>query len=166
MKKLLVLALGIVMMFAVVGCNKNERSSEVKSFTGEELAQIISDCGSEMTQYNEPKSFDDENGMGPMFLESFEADPSIIEAGAISYSMMNVKAYAIMIVKPAEGKAEDVKTMFENDKNINIQNFTNYLADQLEIAENAIIEEVNGYIVYVMTDDAETVFNAISEKLK
>ena len=71
-----------------------------------------------------------------------------------------------MIVKPAEGKAEDVKTMFENDKNINIQNFTNYLADQLEIAENAIIEEVNGYIVYVMTDDAEAVFNAISEKLK
>ena len=80
--------------------------------------------------------------------------------------MMNVKAYAIMIVKPAEGKAEDVKTILENDKNINIQNFTNYLADQLEIAENAIIEDVNGYIVYVMTDDAETVFNSISEKLK
>ena len=49
-----------------------------------------------------------------MMLDTMGIDPATLDAYAFSMSMMNVRAYAIGVFKPAEGQAEAVrwKAMF------------------------------------------------------
>lgn len=84
---------------------------------------------------------------------------------AVSMSMMNVRAYAVMVVEAMEGKMDAVMTALQNYKDGQIQSYTNYLADQLEVAENAIIEKVGNYAVFVMCENADTVFESIKSAL-
>lgn len=82
---------------------------------------------------------------------------------ALGVSAMNVQAYAVVAVVPAEGKEETILQGLEGFKALKIQDFTNYLADQLEIAETSHIETLDdGTIVLVMCENQDEVL----EKLK
>ena len=85
---------------------------------------------------------------------------------AMSVSLINVKAYGIVIAKPAEGCADTVKAGLQAFIDTQCNNFETYLADQYEIAKNAKLETLeDGTIVMVMCENADTVYESIVSAL-
>ena len=81
---------------------------------------------------------------------------------AMSVSLINIKAYGIVIARPAEGCADTVKAGLQAFIDTQCANFETYLADQYEIAKNAKLETLDdGTIVMVMCENADTVYEAI-----
>ena len=81
---------------------------------------------------------------------------------AMSVSLINVKAYGIVIAKPAEGCEETVKAGLQGFIDTQCANFETYLADQYEIAKNAKLETLDdGTIIMVMCENAAAVYEAI-----
>ncbi len=81
---------------------------------------------------------------------------------AMSVSLINVKAYGIVIAKPAEGCEETVKAGLQGFIDTQCANFETYLADQYEIAKNAKLETLDdGTIIMVMCENANAVYEAI-----
>ena len=68
-----------------------------------------------------------------MMLDTMGIDPATLDAYAFSMSMMNVRAYAIGVFKPAEGQAEAVQAAVESYVSLQRKSFENYLADQYEV---------------------------------
>lgn len=84
-----------------------------------------------------------------------EAD---VSACAVSVSPMNVRAYGIALVVPAEGKADTVLTGLQGFIDLQQQNFEHYLPDQYDIAKNAVLETFpNGTILLAMCQDSGSV---------
>jgi len=80
----------------------------------------------------------------------------------MSVSLINVKAYGIVIAKPAEGCEETVKAGLQGFIDTQCANFETYLADQYEIAKNAKLETLDdGTIIMVMCENADAVYEAI-----
>ena len=124
-----------------------------------EGGQTSDDGRSEFWAYAINAARDDElNGAFPVMTPDSEADPTNVEmtfallgfapedveSYAISLSLMNVNAYAIVAVMPAEGKAETVKEGLENYIEGQKASFEHYLEDQFEIASNAKLETMDG----------------------
>ncbi len=85
-----------------------------------------------------------------------------VDEVAMSVSLINIKAYGIVIAKPAEGCEETVKAGLQGFIDTQCANFETYLADQYEIAKNAKLETLDdGTIVMVMCENADTVYEAI-----
>ena len=85
---------------------------------------------------------------------------------AMSVSLINVKAYGIVIAKPAEGCEETVKAGLQGFIDTQCANFETYLADQYEIAKNAKLETLDdGTIIMVMCENADTVYESIVSAL-
>lgn len=85
---------------------------------------------------------------------------------AMSVSLINIKAYGIVIAKPAEGCADTVKAGLQAFIDTQCNNFETYLADQYEIAKNAKLETLDdGTIVMVMCANADAVYDAIVASL-
>ena len=92
--------------------------------------------------------------------------PEDAEAYGVSMSLMNVRAYAIAVVKPAPGKAETVKKGLESYVEAQKDNFERYLEDQYEIASNAKLETLDdGTVVLVMCEGQDAIFNSIKTAL-
>lgn len=84
-----------------------------------------------------------------------EAD---VSACAVSVSPMNVRAYGIALVVPAEGKADTVLAGLQGFIDLQQQNFEQYLPDQYDIAKNAVLETFpNGTILLAMCQDSGSV---------
>lgn len=92
--------------------------------------------------------------------------PEDAEAYAVSMSLMNVNAYAIVAVKPAEGKEETVKTGLENYVETQKASFEQYLEDQHEIASSAKLETLDdGSVLLVMCEGQDEIFDSIKSAL-
>lgn len=91
---------------------------------------------------------------------------SDVDEIAMSVSLINIKAYGIVIAKPAEGCADTVKAGLQAFIDNQCASFETYLADQYEIAKNANLETLDdGTIVMVMCKDADAVYDAIVASL-
>jgi len=90
-----------------------------------------------------------------------------MEAFAVSISPMNIKAYGVAIIKPAEGKDEAVLKAINGFVDGQKKAFEQYLPDQKEIANSATVETLeDGTVVLVMSEDGAAVQKAILEALK
>ncbi len=162
MKKLLSSIIAAVLLLSVLTACSSNTAAEL---TGEELAAIINENGGEMTEYNPAAALDGDSADISDFMQWQEWDASSFKSGALSVSLMNVQAYAIAVVKPAEGKKDTVLKYLSDYQEQIENNFDQYLADQYEIAKNAVAKEVNGYIVFVMAENADTIAENICAKL-
>ena len=168
MKKIWTLTLALALtMGLLVGCGGNTTSTK----TPEELTQLYSDAitnnGGEMVEYNPVISQAQDGDQSQIILESLGLAAEDMEAFGISMSMMNVKAYGIAAVMPAQDKAETVKQALQDYIDRQQQNFEMYLQDQYEVAKNAKLETLkDGTILMVMCEDQDTVFNAISTAIE
>ena len=162
MKKIISAVLAVAMLLAVLtACSSNGGSN----LTGDDLAKIINDNGDEMTEYNPAVALNSGNEDLNNLITWNEWDKAKFADGAFSFSLMNVQAYTIAIVKPADGEKDAVMKYFEDYKAQMIQNFERYLEEELEIAKAAVLEEVDGYILFVMTENADTIAANIKAKL-
>ena len=170
MKKILTLALVLALaVTGLSGCSGNGGTTSDKS--PEELAQLyhtaITDNGGEMVGYNPVITEKKEDDGSAMLLEMLGLDTGDMTAFGISASMMNVKAYAIAAVMPAEGKADAVKEGLQGYIDQQKSSFEMYLADQYEVAKNARLETLeDGTILMVMCEDQDTAFDAISAAIQ
>ena len=102
-----------------------------------------------------------------MMLDTMGIDPATLDAYAFSMSMMNVRAYAIGVFKPAEGQAEAVQAAVESYVSLQRKSFENYLADQYEVAKGALIKTLpGGEIVLVMSEGAADIMANLEKTLK
>ena len=96
------------------------------------------------------------------YLDLLGLDPADCEAAALSVSLMNVKAYGIAAVRPAEGKGDKVYEDLKGFIGRQMQSFQQYLADQYDIASQTRLETLtDGTVLLVMCENQDEVFNAI-----
>lgn len=170
MKKILTAALALALtLTALTGCSGKTEAPQSKA--PEELTQIYADAitqnGGEMVQYNPVISEVKEDDMSAMILESLGLTAEDMTAFGISMSMMNVKAYGIAAVMPAEGKTEAVKEALQGFIDNQQQSFEQYLADQYEIAKSAKLETLaDGTVLMVMCENSDTVYEAIKSAIE
>lgn len=174
MKRLLSLSLAVLMALSLLtGCGGGKPAEESKApeKTPEELTQLYADAinasGSEMVQYNPVVSEAKEDDGSAMLLELLGLKAEDLTAFGLSVSMMNVKAYAIALVRPAPDKEETVKEALKGFIEVQKSNFERYLEDQYEIAKAARLETLNdGTILLVMCEDQDTVFDTIRDAVE
>ena len=170
MKKLFALALVAAMSLSVLaGCGGTAENNDAAapSKTPEELTTLYKDAitanGGEMVEYNPVISEAKEEDGSAMLLEMMGLKTEDMTAFGISTSMMNVKAFGIAAVMPAEGKEEAVKASLQAFVDQKCTEFETYLVDQLEVAQNAKLETLaDGTVLMVMTEGQDEVFTAIS----
>lgn len=163
MKKMIALLAAALTLTAVLtACGQKQESR-----TPEELTQVYADAltenGGEMVEYNPVISkVDSEDSVSAMILESMGLKEEDMTAFGVSGSMMNVKAYGIAAVMPAEGKEEAVKEGLQGFIDRQKSSFETYLADQYAVAESARLETLeDGTVLMVMCEDQDTVFDGI-----
>ena len=93
-------------------------------------------------------------------------DETMVDEYAVAYSLMNVKAYAVALVKPVEGQEEAVKTAIESYQASMIKSFEQYLPDQLAIAQAAVIIDEGDYCGIVMCEGADDIAAAMVGGIK
>ena len=92
--------------------------------------------------------------------------PDDVEAAAISLSMINVKAYGVVVVKPVAGHEETVKAGLEGFVEYQKKAFEQYLADQYEVAKAARVETLeDGTMILVMCEGQDAVYDGIVSAL-
>ena len=112
-------------------------------------------------------SEEDAASMAPMMLSTLGLEEDMLSEYALSMSLMNVRAYAVGIFVPAEGKTEDVQAAVESYVAAQRRAFEQYLQDQYEIAQNAIVETLpGGEVMLVMSEDAAQTAQALLDALK
>ena len=164
MKKILsIITVAVLAFGAFTACSSKGNSQT--ALTSEQLAEVVNNSGSEMTEYNPAVAFDSKSEDLDAFMERQEWDKANFERGAVSFSIMNVQAYTIAVVKPAEGQTETVKQYFADYKARTEKDFERYLEDQYEIAKSAVIDEKDGYVIFVMDEDADSIAETIKSKI-
>lgn len=164
MKRIIALALSAVLMVGLLaGCG----GTAAKEHTPEELTQLYTDAitnaRDEETNTYFPILNSSEGQDFEMVMTTLGLTEADLTAYAISVSLMNVSAYAIAAVMPAEGREEAVtqalQTYIDNTKS----SFEFYLPGPFEVASNARLETLSdGTVLMVMCDGQDTVFDAIS----
>lgn len=164
--------LPLLLVFALLlsACGKKETGS---TLTPEDRAKKYADAITAARS-------DEENEYLPIYTNTSGADPietemifamlgfapEDAEAYAVSISLMNVNAYGVAAVKPAEGKDETVKTGLENYIDAQKASFESYLEDQHEIAASAKLEKLDdGTLLLVMCEGQDEIFDSIKTAL-
>lgn len=160
--------LALVLCIAVLaGCGAKNSSRTPEEQT-QIYSQAITQYGGEMVENNPViTQFDSENAAEAMILESLGLKKEDVTAFGASSSMMNVKAYGIAAVMPAEGKEEAVKEGLQGFIDRQQTNFEFYLPDQYAVAQGARLETLkDGTVLMVMCENGDEVFDSIREAIE
>ena len=183
MKRLIAALLAGLTLFALVGCSAG---SKADSAAPKDYSQILHDARTdEENEYDmiftkgedgkftaidgysaeyEAGQLDDEVRNLMMPLLNLEDD--MYTDLAASVSSMMVRSYAVAIVKPAEGKTQDVVDALDAYVQSQQKSMEHYLEDQYQIASAARVATVpTGEVVMVCCEDSDTVFENIKKAL-
>ena len=185
MKRILSICLAAALTFALVGCGSeaSQPSSGPKDYaailsaarTEEDNSAIVifTYKDGEEEQWGAQGAYaadlgkEDVETQAEMGLEFLGLDEDDVTDAAFSVSLMNVQAYGVAIVKPAEGKTDEVKEALSAYIEAQKAAQQNYLADQYEIAKAAKLETLkSGEVVLVMCKGQDSVFSSIKDALK
>lgn len=162
--KQLILTLPLAALVLLTGCGKQ---TETKTeLTAAERTQLYRTAieGARDQELNDAvgvvTSASEDQGQAVFDALGLKAEQ--VEACALSVSMMNVKAYGIAAIYPAEGWEEAVRNSLNDFIVRQKENFQQYLPDQYEIASKARLETLkDGTILLVMCEDQDRVFEDI-----
>ena len=179
MKKFIAALLAGLTLFTLVGCSGG---SKADSSTPKDYSQIIHDARNEYDMiftkgedgkftaidgYSAEYKADQLNEeirdilMPPLNLEDDQ-----YTAFAASISSMMVRSYAVAIVKPAEGKTDEVKAALEAYVASEQQSMEHYLEDQYLVAKAATVTVApTGEVVLVCAEDHDTILANIEKAL-
>ncbi len=168
-KRIFAAALSAVLCFALAACGSQPAASS--SGPKDYAAAITAARNDEDNEYQtilaKSTLTEEEASMAQMTLEVLGLTEDQLDDYAISLSLINVRAYAVAVLKPAEGQADAVKEGVEQFVKAQQQSFQNYLQDQYEVAKAAKVEQLpSGEIVLVMCEDAADVYGKLETALK
>ena len=169
MKRMLSLSLSaLLLLSALAGCGSKDAGTT--SRTPEEATEAYQTAieSARDAELNEaiPVITSSEDDTASLVLPLIGITDENTDAFAVAVSPMNIKAYGVAAILPAEGKSEEVlegvNAFVEQQK----QNFQQYLMDQYDIASAAKVETLeDGTILLVMCEDQDTVLDAIKTAL-
>lgn len=183
MKRIIASLLAGLCLLALVGCSAG---SKADSAAPKDYSQIIHDARTdEDNEYDmiftkgedgkftaidgysaeyEADQLSDEVANMMMPLLGLEDD--MYDDFAASVSGMMVRVYGVAIVKPAEGKTQDVVDAMNAYVQSQQKSMEHYLEDQYQIASAARVATVpTGEVVMVCCEDSDTVFENIKKAL-
>ena len=183
MKRIIAALLAGLCLLTLAGCSAG---SKADSSAPKDYSQILHDARSdEENEYDmiftrgedgkftaidgysaeyEADQLDDEirNMMYPML----NLEDDMYTDFAASISAMMVRSYAVAIVKPAEGKTDDVKAALEAYVQSEQQSMEHYLEDQYQIAKSATVTTApTGEVILVCAEDHDTLLANIEKAL-
>lgn len=181
-KRLLAALLAVAALFALVGCSKSDKADAApKDYTkilhdarpdeDNEYYMIFSpgEDGKFTAQYGYSASYpaDDLNDeIQNMLLPLLDLPEGSYTDLAASLSAMMVQSYGVAIVKPAEGKTQEVVDAMDAYIQNQQQTMEHYLEDQYQIAASAKVATVpTGEVVMVCCENSDAVMNAIKTAL-
>ena len=101
-----------------------------------------------------------------MMMPMLNLEDGMAEDFAASLSTMMVQSYGVAIVKPAEGKTQEVVDAMDAYIQNQQQTMEHYLEDQYQIAAAAKVATVpTGEVVMVCCENSDAVMNAIKTAL-
>ena len=171
MKRILTLTLAAALLLsALAGCSGggSQESQAVKAPEEYTAAYQAAIEGARDDEMNEavPVITSTDDQMADLVLPMVGITSDNAAAFAVAVSPMNIRAYGIVAVLPAEGKSEEVQEGLQGFIDQQKQSFEQYLADQYDIANAARLETLDdGTILLVMCEDQDTVFDAIQDAL-
>ena len=171
MKRILTLTLAAALLLsALAGCSGggSQESQAVKTPEEYTAAYQAAIEGARDDEMNEavPVITSTDDQMADLVLPMVGITSDNAAAFAVAVSPMNIQAYGIVAVLPAEGKSEEVQEGLQGFIDQQKQSFEQYLADQYDIANAARLETLDdGTILLVMCEDQDTVFDAIQDAL-
>lgn len=131
MKKALTLVLALALVLAVfAGCSGKPAEDKTPELSPEERASLYAEAIKNAQGEAEDVPVMTQKDEVPELMFTFLGfAPENVESFALSVSLVNIKAYGIVLVKPAEGKEEIVKAGLQTFIDNQRQAFENYLPD-------------------------------------
>ena len=183
MKRIIASLLAGLCLLALVGCSAG---SKADSASPKDYSQIIHDARTdEDNEYDmiftkgedgkftaidgysaeyEAGQLDDE--VRSILLPLLNLEDDMYTDLAASISAMMVRSYAVAIVKPAEGKADAVKSALEAYVASEQQSMEHYLEDQYQIAKAATVTVApTGEVILVCAENHDTLLTNIEKAL-
>lgn len=186
MKRIIACLMAGVMLLALVGCGGSGSSGSASSAAKKDYTQILHDARSDedneyemiftkgedgkfTAQYGYSASYpaDDLNDeIQNMLLPLLDLPEGSYTDLAASLSSMMVQSYGVAIIKPAEGKTQEVVDAMDAYIQNQQQTMEHYLEDQYQIAAAARVATVpTGEVVMVCCENSDAVMNAIKTAL-
>lgn len=146
-------------------------ASPAPSLSPEERTQLyrsaIESARDQETNEALPVLSDPEDERADLLLSLLGVTPEDLESFAVAVSPMNIKAYGIALILPADGREDVVRDGLDSFVETQKNNFEFYLADQYAIAEDARVETLaDGTCLLVLCEDADGVLDAIRSTLE
>ena len=181
LKRILAAVLAALALVSLVGCGAaSGTTSAPKDYT-----QILHDArseedneyymiftrkdGSYTAQYGYSAEYEKDqlsDEIENMMMPLLNLEDGMYTDFAASLSSMMVQSYGIAIVKPAEGKTQEVVDALNAYVQSEQQSMEHYLEDQYQIAKNAKVETLpSGEVVLVCCEDSDKVLANIKTAL-
>ena len=183
MKRLIAALLAGLTLFALVGCSAG---SKADSAAPKDYSQILHDArtdeeneydmiftkgadGKYTAQYGYSKDYEADqlhDEIANMMMPMLNLEDGMAEDFAASLSTMMVQSYGLAIVKPAEGRTQDVVDALNAYVESEQQSMEHYLEDQYLVAKAATVTVApTGEVVLVCAEDHDTILTNIEAAL-
>ena len=164
MKKISKILVVLVALVLFVGCGKEEEKKVVaKSFdkvTAKEKVSALTFSDSDF-KFTEEKSFNNEEA-----LKIYGVDPTLIDDSFFYMATEVVDPSMFIVAKISDDNKSvfkyQIKDMF--DKYYNAYN--NYYPKEAKMITDRLEKEYEGYLIYVVSYDTNSVYQAITESFK
>lgn len=171
MKRIFSLSLAAMLLaFAVSGCTSAQPKETETPKTPEEITEsyktAIEGARDEEMNTAVPVITSTGDDLADMILPMVGVTDENTTAFAVAISAMNIRAYGIAAIMPAEGKSDEVLESVKGFVDQQKSNFEFYLADQYDVANAAKVETLDdGTILLVMSEGQDELFDSIKDAL-
>ncbi len=149
MKKFLVI---LMCLFLITGCEEKE-NEKVEIDTQKVTTELKS-----FSYFKDDKSINDED-----LIAGYGIDTKIISEYAIYISSAVSNPSMYIVAKPVEGKMSVLKFQIKDMFSKYESSYAGYYPESVSMIQNRLEKEYNGYLIYIVSDDNETVYNKILE---
>lgn len=151
MKRMIALATVFVLALALVGCQS--AAPETKK----DPAEVVASINKEFMEKHADQL--------PAFMEldaetlqgMYGIEPEWVTAFVCQFPMMNVHATEIFIAHVADGQMDNVKQAIEARKESLDATWSMYLPAQYELVQNSVTEVSGNYILFAVTEHADSI---------
>jgi len=161
-------ALVLLLALAAFGC---QRQPAGDALTPEERTALYQTAIEQARSQEDNDAFailtDPDGDFADVIFPMLGVSDSDMSAYAISISPVNIRAYGIAAIYPADGRADAVHSGLSNFVTQQKQSFERYLPDQYEIASSAKVETLeDGTILLVMCSGQDAVLDALRQAIE